>query len=129
MKAKLNHLPVLAVYLIGSQAREQAREDSDVDIAVVVENRKKSNLRQIINSLSNEFPIEKLHLSLIDLRNTSPLFLYQIAKEGKLLYEREKGFHLFFFTQALRRYFDDQYRLSVFQKELIKRIKEGKYAR
>ena len=33
MKAKLRHLPVLAVYLIGSQARGQARDDSDVNIA------------------------------------------------------------------------------------------------
>lgn len=128
MEQKLKQLGVLAVYLIGSRARNQARADSDIDLAVVVKNRKKANLRQIIGILTEKFPAEKLHLSLVDLNHTSPLFLYQIVKEGRLLFAKEKDFPTFFAAQAMRRYFYDQYRLDTFRRELLKRIKEKKYA-
>ncbi len=127
MEKKLKQLGVLAVYLIGSRARGQQRPDSDIDIAVVVKNRKKANLRQIIGILAEKFPAEKLHLSLVDLSHTSPLFLYQIIKEGQLLFTREKDFPTLFAAQAMQRYFYDQYRLEIFRQELLKRIKEGKY--
>ena len=128
MEQELKRLGVLAVYLIGSRARGQERADSDIDIAVVVKNQKKANLRQILAVLAEKFPPERLHLSLMDLTHTSPLFLYQIAKEGQLLFAGEENFPPLFAAQAMQRYFDDQYRLDIFRRYLLKRIREGQYA-
>ncbi len=128
MEQELKQLGALAVYLIGSRARGQERADSDIDIAVVVQDRQKADLRQILAVLTEKFPPEKLHLSLVDLAHTSPLFLYQIAKEGQLLFTSDENFPSLFAAQAMQRYFDDQYRLDIFRRQLLKRIREGRYA-
>ncbi|MFH1601679.1 MAG: nucleotidyltransferase domain-containing protein [Candidatus Shapirobacteria bacterium] len=127
MKKMQTNLPILAVYLFGSSARKQQRQDSDLDVAVIILDKNNAPLRKIINFLASYFPVEKLDPVIVDLQNTSPLLLFQIIKEGKLLYEKKKNSHQSLESRIMRLYFDDEYRQKIFEEYLNKSFEQNTY--
>ncbi|MBI5122661.1 nucleotidyltransferase domain-containing protein [Candidatus Roizmanbacteria bacterium] len=130
MKAKLftkplsnifKNLPVRACYLYGSRAKNKERTDSDYDLAVFVEDKNKINYRDMLSIINANFSNpDKLHLTLVDLNSSSPLLLYQIIKNGQLLFEKQYGSHVNMESYVMRLFFDDQYRNKVYYQKLKK---------
>jgi len=112
-------LPVRACYLYGSQTGENANKESDYDLAVFVDDKKKINYRNLLSKIGLIFfNPEKLHLTIVDLNSSSPFFLYQIIKNGKLLYEKHSKDRILFESFIMRLYFDDQYRNAIYYQKL-----------
>ena len=79
---------IISAYIIGSHATGKIRNDSDFDLAVVVENKKYCTTEEIyklIRSLS--FP-KDLDLTIAD-HNSSPLFLFEVISYGIRIYSRD----------------------------------------
>ncbi len=74
---------VLSIYLFGSRAKGTARENSDFDIAVILDK----------DDFESRMKVEELQREGIDiviLNKANPLFILSAIKEGKLLFERNK---------------------------------------
>lgn len=104
-----------ASYLFGSRSLNKENNESDYDIAFLVKDKTILNYRDFISQVGRAFfNPEKLHISLVDLTHTSPILLYQIIKNGTILYEKRKGDHILIESLIMRIYFDDQYRSSLY---------------
>ena len=79
---KANNIAIEKAYLFGSQAFEEANEDSDIDVAIISQNNKKSYLQETLKLLKLarkvDFAISPQPYSLEDYKN---------AKEGNFLYQ------------------------------------------
>lgn len=96
---------IIFAYLYGSQARGTMREDSDVDIAIYLENLDQDPLLEENISLKLE---NILHRS-VDVRiiNKAPgSFLNQVLKDGVLLLSRDDRKRIDFETRKTLEYFD-----------------------
>jgi predicted nucleotidyltransferase len=68
--------------------------------------------------------IRSLHtdrVDVVDLRRASPLLAMEVARHGRLVYERQPGTHLEFISLAVRRYIDTK-KLRDAQKDAIHRF-------
>ncbi len=76
-----NYNYVQAVYLFGSQARGQEKEDSDIDIAVLLENNYTEKSGEIKVKLYEELIKEGLdNIDLVILNQASALLKYEVVK-------------------------------------------------
>ena len=119
---------ILASYLFGSKINGLGKKDSDLDLAVVVSDRKKYQELDLLPMISKiSFPAD-VDLSVVDL-SSSPILLFQIIKNGICLYEKSKQERFNFEAQALRVYYDTQYMRDIYHYYLDKSIKEDTYGR
>ena len=119
---------ILVVYLFGSQVSGFVGKESDFDLAVLVSDKNKISARELLRPLlvnNNNVP-GNLHLSLINLE-TSPLFLYQIIKNGVCVYEKEPCERIKFESQVLSLYYDNEHLRNIYHYYLQKSFKEGNY--
>ncbi len=90
----IEQLPdLIAIYAFGSQIKQTARADSDLDLAVLTARTVQPlQLWQLANLLA-----EKLNndIDLIDLRTASTVMQYQIITTGELLYAKTLQMDLF----------------------------------
>lgn len=103
---------IKAVYLFGSRIKGYDVEKSDLDMAVFVDDKRKISLRKILSLFNKKkvsFPFE-IDVSIVDL-SSSPLFLFQIIKNGRFIYSKSpkqkaglesKIMHIFNDTQHIR---------------------------
>lgn len=76
-----------AVYLYGSQAVDQATQDSDVDIAVLSSTRIQNVVRyQLAQEIADFLNKE---VDLVDLRACETVFQFQVVSTGKRLWIRD----------------------------------------
>lgn len=64
-------------------------------------------------------------VDVVDLRRASPLLAMEVARHGRLIYEREPGMHVEFISLAVRRYIDTK-KLRDAQKAAIHRYLNSK---
>ena len=90
--------------LFGSVARERARRGSDVDLAVQCDGVADRDAlhRELATRLGTD------RVDLVDLRRTSPLLAFEIARRGRVVYERTPGTFRQFQSLASRRYCDTE---------------------
>jgi len=81
------------ILLFGSLARGQERDDSDVDIGVVMN--KNLDLRQELSVISELTAIFKREVDLSILNHANPLLLHQATKGAVLLYGSEREYFKF----------------------------------
>ena len=93
---------VQLVVLFGSMARGKARSDSDLDVAVLCDGA--ADLDAIFLLLAPRLATGALDL--VDLRHAGSLLAFQVAKHGRVLYERHLGAFRIFQSLASRRYCD-----------------------
>ncbi len=100
---------VSAIYIFGSAARGKETAESDIDIAVLIDDRKKG--RKTYESLKKEYysASPKFSLRPIDIvvLNTAPPFLkHRIIKTGKVLFDRNRRLRVRFVANAIIEYLD-----------------------
>jgi len=114
------HVPnVRAIYLFGSQADETATAESDVDLAVLVEEKPIGEATfQLKGALSQAL---RKDVDLIDLYRTDSVTAVQIVVNGKRIYDDGTTWADYFETMALSRYA----LLNEERAEILEQIKES----
>jgi len=117
---------VVAAYLFGSQARGTASVKSDVDVAVLFEQGldEQTMLERQLAILMALTDLVDPEVQVSVLNRASPFFTFQVLKDGRRLYERDKAERVEFEVRAYKTYFDFQPILEYQNKMLLKRIKE-----
>lgn len=108
-------LPVL----FGSVALGRATAASDVDLGVLCEG--ECDLDALYMAVAPRLRTDRLDL--IDLRRAPPILASEVARKGRLLYEREPGTFRSFQSLAQRRYCDTE-KLQTATKRRIQRFLE-----
>jgi predicted nucleotidyltransferase len=107
---------VVAVYLFGSVARGDAREGSDVDLAVLLAEDPPRTLDGLGLDLADELQAELGSPVQVVVMNAAPCDLtHRILRDGRLLVDREPSVRIRFEVRARNEYFDlkpflDRYR-------------------
>jgi predicted nucleotidyltransferase len=107
---------LIALYRFGSQAKGTARQDSDIDLAVLAHN-PIPNLRRF--ELAQELAVQ-LHcdVDLVDLRNASTVMRMQVLSTGTCLDTRNESVRREFEMYA----YSDYARLNEERREILKGI-------
>jgi predicted nucleotidyltransferase len=88
--------------LFGSAAGSRTRAGSDIDLAIRCDG--PADLDALYASIA-----ERLHadpIDLVDLRGAGPLLAFEVARSGRLIFERHPGVFRQFQSLASRRYCD-----------------------
>ena len=106
---RLSNLRVVAptvdlVVIFGSVARRRSRPDSDLDVAVRGD--EPADLDALYMLLAPRLASHAIDL--VDLRRAGSLLTFQVARHGRLLYERDAGAFRSFQSLASRRYCDTE---------------------
>lgn len=120
---------VLVAYLFGSQATGRARPDSDIDVAVLLEeNADPESFLDLRLRLASAFertadvgPVEVVIL------NEAPLRLQgRVLSEGVLLYSLDEPLRVRYESLTRRQYFDFEEKAAALDRELLRAHAEGR---
>jgi uncharacterized protein len=128
--AELRQLPeVRLAWCFGSQARGEARGDSDVDVAVLVDAEaldrrgEVATIRRLAGRLGRRVPSTRLDLVLLN--DASPLLRHRVLRDGQLLLARSEEERVRFVRQTLREVQDFAPRRAMHTRARVRRLKEG----
>ena len=114
---------VATVYLYGSQARGEAKKDSDIDLAVLF-TKKQDSLDffalapELSKMTGKEVEVQDLESCRID-------FAHRVLSEGKLLFSNNEKVRIAFEEEVFRNYFDLKPALDEYYRELSEITKRG----
>ena len=122
---------VRLAYLFGSHARGQARAESDIDVAVLLDGADEASpaaygaaIRRLGGRLAGEIPAERLDIVLLN--QAPPLLRHRALRDGRLLYARSDADRARFARWTIRDYQDMQPRLAEHRRRRLERLREGK---
>jgi uncharacterized protein len=101
---------VAASWLFGSEARGEARPDSDVDVALLLRERGKTaaDVYRLLGSIAADLeqvaPGRRIDLVLLD--QQGPVFQHRVLLEGRLVYDADPDRRVDFESDSYVRYFD-----------------------
>jgi len=115
------------IYLFGSKARGRDSLLSDIDLAVLLEDNKKINLKKLVLDLIFEFSyaFNSDKIDLLILNNAGLNIQYTIVSEGKILYQLNEDVRCNYETRAIKLYFDFQKYENEYYALMHKAILEG----
>jgi predicted nucleotidyltransferase len=118
---------VKLAYLFGSQAKGNAREQSDFDIAVLFEESSShpdffDRSVYLKEDLRNYFPNE---VDIVALNKADSLLKYEVISNGQHLYIENEGLRLNFEVLSINEYIDDKYVRDIYYRALEERIEKG----
>ena len=116
--------PIEFAYLFGSFATEKYNKESDIDIAIMFQEKYQFKKEAIIkgNIIAMGMKYFQRKLDVISLNSATPLLKYEVVKKGSLLKESKRRAE--FESLALREYFDFQYYAEIYNKAMIEAIKK-----
>lgn len=116
--------PIAFAYLFGSFATETYNKESDIDIAIMFQERYESTKEVIVkgNIIDLGMKCFQRKLDIISLYSAAPLLKYEIVKKGIPIKESKKRSE--FESLALREYFDFRYYAGIYNKAMIESIKK-----
>jgi len=98
------------IYLFGSRANGRATKLSDIDIAILLGNERKINLRKLILNLifdlSQVFHSDRIDLLILNKAGLN--IQYNVVFEGKILYQVNENVRCNYETQVIKLYLDFQ---------------------
>ncbi|MCY4635063.1 MAG: nucleotidyltransferase domain-containing protein [Acidobacteria bacterium] len=122
---------VRLAWLFGSRARGTARRDSDVDVAVLVDDvcadgsgALKDSYFRVIGVLGRA--VRSDLIDVVILNHAPPLLRHRVLRDGVLLYARSEVERVRFVHRTTREYLDFEPRLREQTRLLIRRMKEGR---
>lgn len=118
---------ILFAYIFGSVARQQARPDSDVDIALYVTRKRNffSYRLKILRLLEKALHQENIDVVIL---NEAPLSLrFLVQKQGMLLFEKSHDARIRFEVQTMKEYWDYEPYLLRFWEAIKYRLQEGTF--
>ncbi len=117
---------IQAVYLFGSQARDEASANSDIDIAVLLEEDFTEKSGEIKVDLYEKLIKEGLDkIDLVILNQASALLKYEVVKENYLIYKNDNFDAASYQSLMIRKYLDFEYYLKKNQQKFKERILNG----
>lgn len=107
-------------YLFGSQAYQNTVKESDVDVALFLDEKKCSDFSaEKLKLLPQISRFLKKEADVLILNSAPPFLKYVVIKEGKLIFERSQGKRIDFELKTLQEYFDFQPVLEMYHQELL----------
>ena len=124
--------PVRLAYLFGSQATRRTHPNSDVDVAVLLDESLTSDERfaerlRLLGDLSCIFGTD--HVDLVILNDASPLLAYETLRHGVLLYCADARTRIEFQVHALRTYEDTMPLRRILSEAMVARFKAGTFGK
>ncbi len=120
---------VLLAYLIGSVSRNEQRKDSDIDIVLIVDGIDGISYGELYSKFADALHTDSVDLRVIYPHETDPLFLFQIVKDGQVIYEKNEKERVKFETYAMKMYYDTQHIRDIYNNYLDKRFDNKTFAK
>ena len=126
-----NHKNINLAYLFGSYAKGRITPLSDVDVAVLLNDKIEPKAYFDIQlDLSDQLSSYlKREAEVVILNRADPKLSYQVIKYGEIVFEKNLNLKADFERKALNIYFDLKPMFDFYEKELLERIKEGKFGK
>jgi predicted nucleotidyltransferase len=105
------------IIVFGSSVTGRRGPDSDLDLALLGD----APLDLVAVTTDVIRLLQTDRVDVVDLRRASPLLAMEVARHGRLVYERTPGMHIEFISLAVRRYIDTK-KLRDAQKDAIHRF-------
>ena len=120
---------VRLAWLHGSRARGAARRESDIDVAVLLDDEcaatpsaVKDSIWRLAGALGREVPSDRLDLVLL---NDAPALLrHRVIRDGVALFARSDAERVRFVLRTIREYQDMEPRLREHTRRRVERLKE-----
>ena len=119
---------IVVAYLFGSIAREEVNFQSDLDVALYLssplqDEERFGYLSTVIDKVGKEFSHDYIDIVVLD--DNVPYFLaYNIIKQGKVIFSRNRTIQAQLESLIIRRYLDFEHYSEVYNKCLLKRWKK-----
>ena len=107
------------IILFGSLVKGRIHPQSDIDLAFFFD--QPVDILHLTNQVVRLLHTD--HVDVVDLRRTSPLLAFSVAKNGQIIYERAPGIFTAFYSLAFRRYADTA-KLREAQSQVIRSFRE-----
>lgn len=121
-----NKKEVAVVYMFGSHARDEAKADSDVDIAVLFCDNNSANTKAVIRFISDLGAIVNKKTDVCDISAVDLLFAYRILSEGKIIFSADEQKRIDFEVNLMRKYFDMKDFFTEYYDTVSKLAREGR---
>ncbi|HEY0877055.1 MAG TPA: nucleotidyltransferase domain-containing protein [Zeimonas sp.] len=111
-----HHDHVVCAWLFGSVARNEARDDSDVDVAVLLDRPPPPSLPESGIALAGDIESSTgLPVDVVIMNSAPPDLVHRVLRDGIIVFERRRGERVAFEVKARNEYFDlkpylDEYR-------------------
>lgn len=106
-------------YLFGSQAANKTISTSDVDVAVYLNPKIKNFFEKRLELIEKITKSLKKETDVIILNTSSPFLGFVVLKEGKLIFENDKGKRIDFELKKMNEYFDFKPVLEMYNERLL----------
>ena len=123
-----NHPEILAAYIFGSMASCRARPDSDIDIAVLVneKNQRPNPLKYRLGLMSELGSIlGRSDVDLVLMNQAPPALAQNIITKGRLIFERSRSARVAFQVRTLNVFMDTEPMRRLYLRYLKRRYLKG----
>ena len=99
---------IMAAYLFGSVALGTAKASSDVDVAILLDNRKLDSF-SLLAFITRFEDLLECHVDVVILNSANELLKYEVRRSGKVIFDRSPQFRKSFEIRSRKTYEDFLY--------------------
>lgn len=117
---------IVAVYVFGSFAKGEVGKESDLDIAFIVENKKRTDEHKLYEAIRTVSLPADLDMVVAD-SASSPLLLFEIVSTGKRIFARSEDEAIAFEAYVLKTYYDTSHMRKIYYEYLKEKFPPKQY--